>query len=164
METLLWVCHTYCQPVSAVSSWLRSSATRPALSALQRRQRRARWWCCLLLYCAWGWPVKYGAKVAVNVYRFFLFNMSKCHCHVFCVKYYVCFRLLCPKGIKKILCWPPGIQIKWLYSHRNNFHCVCSHDKIFLSNLAALCLSVEPFQICINIKLKFNRLNSLSKP
>lgn len=100
LETLLWVCHTYCQPVSAVSSWLRSSATRPALSAPQRRQRRARWWCCLLLYCAWGWPVKYRAKVAVNVYRFFLFNMSKCHCHVFCVKSYVCFRLLCPKGIK----------------------------------------------------------------
>lgn len=93
METLLWVCHTYCQPVSAVSFWLRSSATRLALSALQRRQCRARWWCCLLLYCAWGWPVKYGAKVAVNVYRFFLFNMSKCHCHVFCVKYYVCFRI-----------------------------------------------------------------------
>lgn len=131
METLLWVCHTYCQPVSAVSFWLRSSATRPALSALQRRQCREQWWCCLLLYCAWGWPVKYGAKVAVNVYRFFLFNMSKCHCHVFCVKYYVCFRLLWPKGIEKILCWPPGIQIKWLYSHRNNFHCLRLWQNIF---------------------------------
>lgn len=39
-EALLWLSHTHCQPVSAVSSWPRSSGTRAALPLKRRANRR----------------------------------------------------------------------------------------------------------------------------